>query len=335
MSVDIDLYRTDDYVPAGQLPLGPMLSAALSPVVGEDLADYSVLVSFLPVAEEQELSGSPTLVNLRAQCGYVLIQINRGDEVVYRHPHTVREIVGEPLQRVLAEHFPGESHWGFGLSGPGLEQFALVRPAPRIHNEVSLGSTPTRRPRLNVEEVPEEEPAISTLAELGVGGDPARSDAPVEIVVRADVFDTLAKNGLFSGEIEEGGFLVGNVYRDGENSGRHLIEVTAAAPAERTGASLLRFTFTGESFLRIGEQITRRHRGERLIGWYHTHLFPATENFGLSSIDVSLHHGTFRQPWQTAALVNLSDEGRTLRFYRAAGDEMLLTSYWVAGDDSR
>jgi proteasome lid subunit RPN8/RPN11 len=333
VSVEVDLYRTDDYVPAGQIPFGPLLNAALEPVVGDDLEHCRIRLSFLPLADEQELGGWPAVVNLRAECGYVLVQVSRGDAVVYRHPHTVREIVGRPLQRVLAERFPDEPHWGFGLRGPGLEKFAMVRPAPRVRNEVSLGGPAPRRARFRVEEVPEDDPPARTLDELGIRGGAPRPDEPVGVVVRDDVFESLTRSAPFSDKVEEGGFLLGSVYTDGEHPGRRLVEITTAAQAERTGASLLHFTFTGESFLRISEQIIRRGLGEQLVGWYHTHLFPATDAFGLSSIDVSLHHSTFRRPWQIAALVNLSDEGRVLRFFRPSADDMALTAYWVAGND--
>lgn len=329
MSVDIDLYRTDDYVPAGQLSFEPLLGTVLRPIVGDELAGYQVHLSFLPLADEQELSGRPRVVNLRSECGYVLIQVSHGEQIVYRHPHPLREIVGEPLQRALAEQFPDEPHWGFGLRGPGLDRFALVRPAPVVRNEVRLGSTTARRPGLRIEEVAEEDPPTVTMAELGASDDEHEPDAPVGVVLHAEVFDAFLRSAPFSGEVEEGGFLLGNVYLDGARPGRRLVEITAAAQAERTGASLLHFTFTGESFLRVSEQIGHRNLGERLVGWYHTHLFPATDSFGLSSIDVSLHHGTFRQPWQVAALVNLSSDGRVLRCYRADGDGMALTPYSV------
>jgi hypothetical protein len=331
VSVDIDLYRTDDYVPAGQLPFGPLLGAVLRPIVGDELTGYQVQLSFLPLTDEQELGGRPTVVNLRSECGYVVIQVSHDHGIVYQHPHPLREIVGEPLQRALAEQFPGESHWGFGLRGPGLERFALVRPAPRVRNEARLGTSAARRPRLRVEEVEEDDPPTATMAELGSGEDSHRADTRVGVVLRAEVFGAFTSSAPFSGEIEEGGFLLGNVYLDRAHPGRHLVEITATAQAERTGASLLHFTFTGESFLRVSEQIGRRNLSERLVGWYHTHLFPATDGFGLSSIDVSLHHGTFRQPWQIAVLVNLSADGRVLRCYRADGDGMTLTPYSVAG----
>lgn len=102
------------------------------------------------------------------------------------------------------------------------------------------------------------------------------------------------------------------------------MHVTGALPAEQVGASLLHFTFTGDSFDRVKRRLDQDRQGERLLGWYHTHLFPATEAMGLSSIDYRLHFTTFRIPWQVAGLVNLDGDDRVLRFYVRRGDEMSL-----------
>lgn len=44
-----------------------------------------------------------------------------------------------------------------------------------------------------------------------------------------------------------------------------------------------------ESFLRVSHQIEDRDGAEKLLGWYHTHLFAATSRSGPSSVDVELH----------------------------------------------
>lgn len=131
--------------------------------------------------------------------------------------------------------------------------------------------------------------------------------------------------------MEEGGFVIGHRHADQGRPRRHLLEVTAIVPAQSTGASLLRFTFTGESFLRLGDLLASRGRGEIILGWYHTHLFAATPSFGLSTIDVRLHTSTFRRAWQVAALINLDEDHRVLRFYRSDGDHLAEAPFWVAG----
>ncbi len=70
------------------------------------------------------------------------------------------------------------------------------------------------------------------------------------------------------------------------------------------------------------------------MGWYHTHLFSGKES-GLSAIDVALHLGTFRQPWQVVSLINLTGDERLLRFYARSGDSMLECEQWVRDDSGR
>ena len=89
---------------------------------------------------------------------------------------------------------------------------------------------------------------------------------------------------------------------------------------------------TGESFVEVKRKLREKSDKRRLLGWYHTHLFPATDDFGLSSIDYTLHFGTFTIPWQLAGLINIDGADRTLRFYRREAIEMLLCPYWVINE---
>jgi hypothetical protein len=341
MSLMVEIFRSDDYIPDKSIPLVPVLQAVFADVIGADLDD-SVLFDLLlyQIMDLTPDRGIPALENLRPSHGFVRVRILRDGEVIYQHPHPIRELVGEPLRLVLRERDPAVTHWGYGLSGPGLESIALTRPAPQVTHERRIRSGPWPRLNLAVEEMPEPEPPQTTLAALGVPGDagpsgqdePAGADPgapPVIIVVPEAIVASFTKAYPFSDEIEEGGFLAGRVYRDAERPGGYLVEVTAALAAERTGASMLNFTFTGESFLRVSQQLESRNDEEKLLGWYHTHLFPATSGSGLSSVDVELHHSTFRRPWQVAALVNLGRRGRVLRFYHGAGEEMVLVPYWA------
>lgn len=162
--------------------------------------------------------------------------------------------------------------------------------------------------------------------------------APVKIVLKRSLYQDLCHQRPLSSKVEEGGFLIGKVYRDGDDEDIYLLEVSNALTAEHTGASFLHLTFTGDSFVEVKRTLNQSHPGERLLGWYHTHLFPATPNFGLSSIDVELHFSTFTIPWQLAGLINIDNNQRTLRFYARQGNKMVLCPYWVIdelGDNER
>jgi hypothetical protein len=286
---------------------------------------------FLRQRDREVLNGLPSLVNLRASHGYVHVRIRHDGELLYQHPHPVAELIARPLRAVLGRRDPSVAHWGFGVRGPGLENVPLVRPAPRPAHEVELPSRPHRARLFDLEEISEPEAPRRGLAAFGVdpgeAGTPA--DAPVRVVLPERLHTAFTRTLPFSAEVEEGGFLVGAVYRDAGREDGHIVQVTAVIQAERTGASMLGFTFTGESFLRVGERIATRGRGERLLGWYHTHLFPATSGLGLSSIDLDLHRSTFRLPWQVAALVNIDSRGRVLRCYHGDGGRMERVPYWT------
>lgn len=330
MSTEIELFRTDDYVRTAPVPLGPLLRNFFEPLVGQSIAHSRFELLFLPIADPRVLAGNPSVINLRADYGYVRVRIHRDGKLLYQHPHSVREIVGMPLQRMLIEEHPDETHWGFGIKAPGLDQVALVRPAPQGDSQVNLTVGPGRPRRFHVEEVAGPEPPVATLAELGVDDHMNDPGDRVGVVLDHDAFDALIRRMPFSDEVEEGGFLTGRVYRVADRPGSLLVAVDAVVPAERTGASMLHFTFTGESFLRMGDRLASRG-GEQLVGWYHTHLFAATKSLGLSSIDVELHTTTFRQPWQIAGLINLDGDSRVLRCYHAEGAAMVPAPYWVVG----
>ena len=155
---------------------------------------------------------------------------------------------------------------------------------------------------------------------------------PVKIVLWRSLYQDLCHQRPLSRKVEEGGFLIGKVYRDGDDEDTYLLAVSNALTAQHTGASFLHLTFTGESFVEVKRTLHQSHPGERLLGWYHTHLFPATDSFGLSSIDDELHFSTFTKTWQIAGLINLDGNKRTLRFYVRQGDKMVLCPYWVTDE---
>jgi proteasome lid subunit RPN8/RPN11 len=327
MATLIDLYRTDDFVKVGSVGLTELLSPVFQLLLGRSLTGAEFDLTFLPISDTTVLDGTPTLVNLHGSHGYVQVRITQGAVVLYQHPHSVREIVGKPLQALLGRRFPGEKHMGFGIAGNGLGSLALVRPTPENENTIEIRPQERRAPVFYLEEIHDPVPPLATAADLGVAVD--GWTGALGVVLSSEVHSQLLHALPFSADVEEGGFLAGQVYRDAARPERHLVLVSAVLRAERTGASLLHFTFTGDSFLLVNELLVRRGRNERLVGWYHTHLFPATDALGLSTIDVELHRSTFRREWQVAGLVNVDGSRRQLRFYGTDGDRIALLPYRV------
>lgn len=329
MSIGVDLYRTDDYVKVGRVGLPPILRSVFEPALGQPLHNAQFVLTFHAVADQRDLDGKPSVVNLRSSHGYVHVRIVRDGVLLYQHPHSVRELVARPLQQLLGEQVPEETHWGFGIAGPGLERMTLVRPAPRDAGIVDLHVGGDRPRRFHLEPVPEPEPPEAGLTDFGISSADDRPEHSGEgVIFTPDAYEGFLRTIEFSTDVEEGGFLLGQVFRDRDRPGRFLIRIAEALPAERTGASLLQFTFTGESFLRVNDAIARR-AGLWLVGWYHTHLFAASDNLGLSTIDVELHARTFLQRWHVAGLVNIDGGARQLRVYGWDGRAMHQLPYWI------
>lgn len=336
MNLMVEIFRSDDYLPDEALSLRPLLKAVFADVIGPEGDDVVFSLRLYPIADPVPDRGTPTLKNLRPSHGYARVRILRGGELIYQHPHPVRQLLGKPLRRELSKRDPAVTHWGYGISGPGVDAAPLTRPAPQVEHKIRISSGPWPRLNLAVEEMPDPEPPATTLAALVGPGGRTGADLtapPAVVVVPESILVSLTETYPFSDEVEEGGFLAGAVYRDAERPDGYLVHVTAFLAAERTGASMLSFTFTGESFLRVGQQLESRGDEEKLLGWYHTHLFAATSGMGLSSVDEELHRSTFRRPWQVAALVNITRRGRVLRFYHGGGDKMTPVPYRTVPDE--
>src|SRR4051812_32233435 len=149
----VELFRTDDYVPAGERPLFPLLRGAFEPVLHRSLEHCRFQLIFLPTDDSKAIRGVPTMTNLRPSYGYVEVRIIDDTRIIYRHPHPVREIVGMPLRRILRKEDPEEKHWGYAVRAPILEDIPIVRPAPLGDGQVDVTMRPERARRFSVEEI--------------------------------------------------------------------------------------------------------------------------------------------------------------------------------------
>ena len=169
-SLVVEIFRSDDYVPDGEIPLVPVLGAVFADVIGRRLGDVVFELYFYQIMDLTPDQGTPAMENLRSSHGFVRVRILRDGELIYQHPHPVRELIGEPLRGLLRKRDPAVTHWGYGVRGPGLEAIALSRPAPRVAHEVRVPTGSRRRVTFTVEEEPEPEPPEASLAALGGPG---------------------------------------------------------------------------------------------------------------------------------------------------------------------
>lgn len=346
MEPGIVLYGVDGVPVRSVIPLMAILRPSMERILGRGLEQARLELLVYQVPDERALlDGDPVLVNLSGGFGYARVTVVEGGVVSYRHPHRVQEVLGQELQRVLREAAPTAKVWGFylavsGMSAPPLAVAPLDglamsrREAPTVQGSVAVAPyAPGEGPAFRIRKVEEPPPPLKSLDDfplLGLGSGDADRKAFVKVLVPGRLHADLLEQRPFSRDLEEGGFLVGRVYRDRDAEGTYLLELTAALEAEHTGASLLHFTYTGDSFAALRRVLREEHPDAALLGWYHTHLFPATAAMGLSSIDLELHFTTFRQPWQLAGLINLDGQGpRVLRFYVRRETLMVPCPQWV------
>jgi hypothetical protein len=326
MSSEIDLYVGRDFALCLQVPLAHIVKPSLQRMLGIDLTLASVALQLLEFRDDAPLQGAPVVHNLVPDFGYAYVTVILGGRMVYRHPHTIGDLITQPLQAALRSAYPNESFFAFRIVSPITER-RLVRPTPDVEGQMMVTPYgPGEAPTFEIKRVETPVPDSARLASFGIAPRSEERRAMVKVLVPATLHADLHDRGL-SNEVEEGGFLVGRIYRDEDCEGAFVAHLAQAPPAEQTGASLLHFTFTGDSFTAVKRTLFGAQRS--LLGWYHTHLFPATEEMGLSSIDLRLHFSTFTLPWQLAGLINIDDGRRTLRFYVRQDDRMVLCPHWV------
>jgi JAB N-terminal domain len=113
-----------------KFPLVPMLGAVFGDVIGPDPRNVVFGLYLYKIVDRSPDRGTPSLVNLGGTHGSVRVRIRRNGELLYQHPHRVRELVGEHLRELLRKRDPDVQHWGYRLSSPGLESIASVGMEP-------------------------------------------------------------------------------------------------------------------------------------------------------------------------------------------------------------
>ena len=331
MEYQIQLCRGARFEQAGQVPLIEVVRESLQRILARKLDDVSLQLTLLSAPDDWLIAGPPIIYNLMPNLGYaqVVIRDKAGTTVHYQHPHPLGELVGQTLLHRLKTQYPDETQWGFYVTGPGVP-VVPIRPTPQVEKSIEVNSNDSATGcGFVLKPAPVETWPTISLTDFDLRLARQDSSAPVKVVLPRALWRELCHTRRFSSAVEEGGFLLGRVFKEAGNGHAHILELTAALEAEHTGASFLHFTFTGDSYRSRNLALRRSCPDIRVLGWYHTHLFPATDVMGLSSIDLRLHFGTFLQPWHLAGLINLDGNHRTLRFYVRHGDSMALCPMWI------
>ncbi|HLW03741.1 MAG TPA: hypothetical protein VKT82_34155 [Ktedonobacterales bacterium] len=201
----------------------------------------------------------------------------------------------------------------------------VFRLPPRDKDESSIKFTPVPPSPLA-----ERDPAGFGVTELHGKGEVQTG----RIFIPTHLYADLQRHLFLSQKKEEGGYILGKVFRSAGTSEqenapgfRWIVEITDLLMAEDTIGSAATLLFTGDTWSKISRRRDRQYPGLELVGWFHTHLFPATDAFGLSSLDQDMHTWYLPRPWQIAILLNLEkDDKRTVRCYQRGVEGDLIES---------
>ena len=134
--------------------------------------------------------------------------------------------------------------------------------------------------------------------------------------MRPQVYRDLLEISL-SEKVEDGGYLLGVPYRtlrspesEEDPKFKWAIEITDIIRAKGTYSSAAMLLFTGDSWSQMRRTVERDYPDRKLVSWFHTHLFAASDSFGLSGLDLDLHRQFFPKPWQVAILINIDGNSK-------------------------
>jgi len=145
------------------------------------------------------------------------------------------------------------------------------------------------------------------------------------IMMNADVYQALREEIFLNPKAEDGGYLLGIPYRqpgspesEDDPEFRWLIEITDVIQAENAWGRPALLLFTGETWSKISRRIDKDYPDKKLVSWFHTHLFKASDEFGLTGLDQHLHRRFLTKPWQVAVLLNIdtTNDDREVRCFQ-------------------
>src|SRR5262249_32880553 len=104
------------------------------------------------------------------------------------------------------------------------------------------------------------------------------------VFLPAWLFEDLHSKLVFSSSNEQGGYVLGNVFRQPDSpekeddpAFRWFIECTDVIRADEAVGSRDRLLFTGDAWSRVTRRRDKEFPGRRLVAWFHTHLFAADD----------------------------------------------------------
>lgn len=247
-------------------------------------------------------------------------RIEKGELPAERGPYYYAIIASpDPIYQVPADLLPDEMYDIEGI-------FALP---VRAKDEPRIAFRKIADPPL-----PEKaRPALAAVIPYGQG-----EAQKGEVIIPQHIYDLWRAQLAVSRTIEEGGYIVGDVFRqpgsttqEEDGDFRWIVEVTDIFVAEGAIGTPVSLLFTHDTWSRGRIRRARDFAERELVGWWHTHPFPASDSFGLSGWDQEKHTRFFTRPYQVAILLNIeAEDPRTVRCYQRGPDGLLVeTPYLV------
>lgn len=148
------------------------------------------------------------------------------------------------------------------------------------------------------------------------------------VMMHEAVYRALSEDLYLNPRKEDGGYLVGHPFRqpgspekEDDPEFRWHLEISDAIQVEGAWGQAGLLLFTGDSWSMVNQRLDKEYPDKKLIGWFHTHLFKATDEFGLSGLDQDLHRRFLTRPWQVAVLINIAIDGsREVRCFQRGLD---------------
>ena len=298
-----------------------------------------------------ELEPPLVLMHPDARVRYFMVRLRDLHEELFRGSYSVDDVFLHGTHFLLHNRI----EQGKLPPGGGPYYYAIVPKAEAIHRVdkdmipqdayqaegvFRLPPATPDKPRIQFTRMPEDplpirEPGSYHITKTVGKGTPQAG----QVYIPENLYEDLQRNLVLSDRKEEGGYILGNVYRlpnspeqETDSSYRWLIEVTDLIMAKSTVGSPALLLFTGDSWSEMNRRRDLEFPDRKLVSWFHTHLFPATDDFGLSGLDQDMHAWYLTRPWQVAILLNLEDDtdDRTVRCYQRGPENVLVeTPFYV------
>jgi len=267
-----------------------------------------------------------------AQIAFFTLEIRaRERELIYRHDFSVQELSAFE-RRILT----ALAQAGAVVSGQTVSLGWYARQDP----EAKFAAAPSASDLVKIEDaepsaLSEENFSEKDLTAYGLvekQGVPSAAGGAQIVLARSalQAMQNIARGGA---TVEEGGVLVGNVFRQPRGAG-YLIEIADHLYSEKARGTQFNLKYTFEAWQQRRREMKERFPQQRIVGWYHTHLVAQeyldrdnriyrTELF-FSGADHFMHKEFFKEKWYVALVLNPAGEAAFFHWHenrvvRAAG----------------